>query len=387
MGASRVGVEHVKRELAVLIHQGFVHSRVPGLTANPVILIERPLNTLDEPYIYLYTEDVPDVDLTKSGNAYDYFVIAQVVTRVPQNEDSSQTRDAIVEEVTSLVDTTSDNYINLVNNGYNVYIQKVSRVDDLEKYEERGATYFQSNITIQVRADFIGLPTDNRPVQAPSFTFAGFTYMPTNNIIEWYDAGTITPATTYPSGNMGWDFVSTTNAVISGGAGSLMDGVYTITGENDPLGLVTTINYQFSTDPTLSLSPPVRDTTNFPRGVNLRFGAITADSGSQPTFLDDTSANYGLRNLSAWTAGVRQNVMLGRLDPKGIALTINVMAGEYLYVIFDANQTASVITQRTSLGDFNVTDTFEALETVGRYRYYISTTPIHYTTTITLILS
>ena len=260
MALVRNGASFIKTALVRALRTGFTHTRVPGLTANPLIIQDRPLNSIDEPYIYIYTEEVTETNKTKDRSSNNYFIIAQVVVRVLQNEDGSRTRDAIVDEITNLIDTNTDGYIGLVNDGFNVYEQNIENVILLDKYEERGGTYFQANVTIQIEADFIDLPQDRDPVQQAVFTFNGFTFPPTNNRIECFDSGRITGDTSYPSNNNGWDFRSVTYSLIGGGQGTLTGNNLDVDTNDDPLGLITETNYEFGTDNTISTSITDTDT-------------------------------------------------------------------------------------------------------------------------------
>ena len=164
MPASRYGGEGIELALAERIHNDFTHTRVPGLTENPLILIERPAPGDIEPYVYISCVDSEEVDITSSGASRIYYITAQVVTRSTHNQSAEQQRDLIADEIVRIIDVQPSSYLNLVNEGYNIYIQNVKDVLPYHS-EGRGATYWFSNINIEITANFIDLPQDRDPVQ------------------------------------------------------------------------------------------------------------------------------------------------------------------------------------------------------------------------------
>ena len=210
-------------------------------------------------------------------------------------------------------------YINLSESvGLTITIQNVPGTISPFTFEDAsGATYYQ-NVNIEVslyHADFIGLPTEQTTGSKIQFIhLLGLNFAPQSGLIELYDTGTVTGATSYPSANNGWDFVSVAynpQSPISIGA----------TGDTT---LAATINYRFSTEPTLTttLSPPP---ATFRRIRSVRTGTTSATS-----FTDDDATTTGLRNFNNF------NVDYGRTRPVQDGLEISGTAGERIYIIYSA---------------------------------------------------
>ena len=318
--ASRYGSEVIEEALYIRLNNDFTHTRVPGLTEIPLILIERPVPGDIEPYIYINVEDSEEIDVTKDRSSRIYYVTIQVVTRSQHNQSAERQRDLITDEVVRIIDVGTDNYIELVNEGYSVYEQNVKAIN-IAHTEERGATYWFGNITCEITAEFIDLPQDRDPVQAAQFTFSGFEFLPMENQIECFDSGRITGDTSYPSNNNGWDFRSATYSLINGGQGTLTGNNLDVGTTDDPLGLITEINYEFGTDNTISTS--ITDTDTFQRIKSLRFGSRSSNSVS----------SADLQDLTAW------NIDYGNTNPVGTTLTLQGTAGEYLYFVYDEDVT------------------------------------------------
>ena len=263
MATSRNGADVLKTAIVRLLRQDFLETRVPGITDLPLFIQDRPQPFTPEPYVYIYLVDSEEVDKTQTSSSRDYRIRAQVVTKSAHNRSAETERDAIVDEITRVIDTPGAPYINLRNEGYNVYIQNVGNVEKFVDDSTRGSTYFIANMELQFVADFVGTPESEFPVQDPIFTYAGFTFPPINEQIELGDVGTITGATTYPSNNNGWDFVSVTYSLASDSQGSILGNVVTVDGTDDPIVIITTLNYEFSTD--TSITTTVVHTTNFER--------------------------------------------------------------------------------------------------------------------------
>lgn len=365
MGQNRNASGAIKTALVRKLRADFDVNNVMDLAQIPLIIQDRPLNSIDEPYIYLYEQNSSEVDRTYDESSTEYDIIAQVVTRVAQNDDSSQLRDDIVQEVVRIIDTNSSGYINLETMGFNVYLQNVNGVAELPKYEERGGTYFQANITITLRADFVGLPTTIMPTEASSYSFTNFTFTPNNTDknIEFGDAGTITGATTYRN-QLPWNFESVSYAQISGGDGALTDNVYTVESADATLGLNATINFTFHTDSSVTTS--ITNTDQFNRIRSLRYGAINQSSISQSDL-----ANFSLFQ------GTNKTFDFGNVNPTGDAVELSGAAGERFYFIIDANH--SITSIRNFLG-LNVIEAFSQT-TVNGYKIYLQNNPLVYTTT------
>ena len=319
-----LATQPLKTAIVRKLRADFNHTRIPGLTELPLIIQDRPLHNTPEPYIYveIYPDAIEEVDVTKSSSSYDYFVNIQVMTKSLHNQDSKRQRDLMTSEAQRVLDVETNGYVNLTNEGFNVYVQTVESVTPLESYE-RGADYFYSTILMRFTINFVGLPQTVLPVQAASYTFAGFTFAPTGSDIETYDAGTITGAATYPSNNNGWDFTTASYALTSGSEGTLNNNVLTVASDDDPLGLVATINYEFNTDTSVTTS--VTDTDTFSRIKSLRYGSRSSN----------TVSSADLQDFSLWT-GTNQTFDFGNVNPINDTITLTGNAGEYLYIIHDA---------------------------------------------------
>ena len=360
---SRNAAAPLKTALVRKLRADFDHNRVQGLTSSPLIIQDRPLNSVDEPYVYFYLEDDSEVDKTKTGSSTDYFIIAQVIVRTTQSADANSIRDGIVDEIKLSIDEGTE--VDLTLDGFNVYVQNVETVTLLGPYDEFGATYFQANVTIQVRASFVGLPVDIGPTQAPTFTFSLFRFPPQGRQIERYDAGIITPATTYPSDNNGYDFVDASYSISTGAQGTFANGDYDVTVTADPISLDSSLRYEFGED--TSIMDTLTATTAFPRIDSIRYGAITPQTpGTIPTLSDDTSATYGLRNLANW------NIEYGTITPHNETVTITGNADQYVYIIIDHEVT---LTQIVNTIGQNVIAQFTE-STIGDYKVYFNNNPI-----------
>ena len=361
--SQRIGVAEIKTAVVRKLRTDFNHTGISGLSQDPLIIQDRPLNSVLEPYVYIIEQDTLEVQKTKNSSSTDYFIVAQVVVRTTQSEDGNTIRDGIMDEITRIIDTNEDNYIQIDSQGYNVYIQNVDEIVIPDPYDEDGATYFQANMVLQFRADFIGLPSTRDPIQAPIYSFADFTFSPTNNRVEVSDAGTITGAATYASGNQGWNFNTVTYALISGGQGTLATNVLTVGATDSPLGLVSTINYQFASDNTITTS--LTATTNFRRIRSLRFGSTTNTSFSAAE----------LANLSNFQ-GTNRTFRYGVENPSGQQISLEGNAGERFYIIFDNTHTINTITDvlgGNNRGAFTLT-------TVNGYSILLQTNPLVFNT-------
>ena len=340
------------------------NTTLPGLTGLPLIIQDRPKPTTPEPYIYVFISpgNINEVEKTKIGGAYDYIVTVQVMTRAPHSGDSKELRDLMASEVQSILDYGEA--IDLVNDGFNNYVQTVESITPLES-QERGADYYYTNIDILFRMSFVGLPVNIGPTQAPSFTFSLFTYPPQSNRIERYDAGIITPATTYPSPNNGFNFIDAGYSISAGAGGTFANGDYDVPLTADPVRLDSSLRYEFDED--TSVTHTLTATTDFPRIDSIRYGAITPQTpGTIPTLSDDTSATYGLRNLSNW------NIEYGTVRPHNETVTITGNADQFVYIIIDHEVT---LTQIVNTIGQNVIAQFTE-STIGDYKVYFNNNPI-----------
>lgn len=339
---------------------------ITGVTQLPIVCQDRPLQSFEEPYIYIYERNSFEIDTTKQIASRKHFMIADVIVRSDASDAATQTRDDIaaeVESIFSVVDTAEY----LAPADYNVYIQEVEGIT-LSVLEEDGATYFRAIIEISFRVTFTGEARTAVPVQQPIYTFDNFTFAPSRAMIELHDSGTIAGATTYSSPNNGWTFDSASYALAPTSQGSIATNVVTIAREDDPIIIDSTLNYTRDTDTTALTAQ-----TTFNRIRSFRFGSVAPlTQGTVPTFEDSTSTGtYGLQDLAQWNSGNRF-VRYQTIDPRNIRLTFNATRGNYFYFVYDANQPAlqrivniAAGIEEDILGNFTVS-------TIGGYRVYIS---------------
>ena len=364
---SRNAADLLKTAIVRRLRSDFLHERVPGITEQPLFIQDRPQPFTPEPYVYIYVVNSDEVDVTTTGTARDYFLRAQVVTKSAHNSSSETVRDAIIDEITRVLDVDTRNYINLVNDGFNIYIQNVGSITKFVDDTTRGATYFIGNIELHFRADFIGLPETNLPIQQAIYTFDGFD-RPVTGTIELWDTGTITGATTYPSDNNGWDFVPPPVYQLGvGSGGTLNNNVITVGDSRATIQVIAQLSYEFDTDN--DITTILTDTDSWARRRSFRYGAIRGVD-SQPTFADSASGSLGLRNLSEWQTSHR--FFTDIVNPTGEAITIPQQVGDYLYFITGSNVNITDVrpTSFATVPSANFIDQFD-VSVVGDYRVYI----------------
>ena len=350
MAANRDATRFLKTGVVRKLRSEFSHNRVPGITETPLIIQDRPLNSVPYPYIYIDVVDVSEIDITKDISSYDYLVRVQIVNKTTQQSDGKSVRDAISDEVTHILDVDTDNYIDLLVSGFNNTIQTVESINPLPPTNTFGATYWVTEVDVRFRIDFVGTPQTIDPVQNANFVFSNFAFIPNNNRIEMFDAGLITGDTTYPSNNRGWNFTAVDYALTTGADGTLINNDYTVGADDDNLGLITTIDYEFADD--TSITTQITDTDVFSRIKSLRFG-VTNDTNI-------TTAR--LRNLAEW------NIRFGTVNPDNQQITIDGDIGDHLYIIVDDSHSITSIldtVQTENIRNFNVT-------IMDGYRIYIS---------------
>ena len=366
MADTRSGADEIRAGLAQRIRTMFDFRQVNGLTENPTVT-QNPTRFTTEPYIYVYTVGQNEIDTTKDDTPYEYGINVEVVLRYNSYRGGQRQGDQILDEVVEILrGKNANDFPDLASVGYNIYTITTGDILNFT-FKERGANYYKVICPFFVRAAFSELPMDVQPVQLPQFTYSGFTFTPqADRNIERWDTGNIIPATTYPSGNNGWDFTTATYQ-LSAGADGTYDGTnYIVATGDETLGIDSTINYEFNTDTSSTTSLAASTTWN--RIDSLRFGSIDADGGNQPTFVDDDSATYGLRRLSNW------NIDFGNVTPHNSVATITGNAGQYEYIIVDSGVTLAQINDNLGLNNVANFD----VRVVGNYRIYVSIDPIYY---------
>ena len=361
--STRSSADEIRAAVAAEIRNNFDYRNVRGLTENPTVT-QNPTRQTQEPYIYVYSVGQIEIDSTKDDTPFQYHVAIEVTLRYNSYRGGQRQGEEIMNEVFSYVrGKNSSEYPDLSQYGFNVY--NTTTGDTVEFTDRlRGANYYKVVTALYVTASWTGQELQVQPIQAPEYTYSGFSYTPISNNIERYDAGNIIPAQTYTSPNNGWSF-NTVGYALPASAEGVYDGTdYTLTATNEPVAIDSTINYELVNDDTITTA--LTATTSWSRIDSIRYGAIPASAGLQPTFPDDTSATYGLRLLSNW------NVEFGTTDPQNQSITITGDKDEYTYIIVNNAFTLNGV--RDSLGTNNINN-FDVV-TDGNYRYYISKTPI-----------
>ena len=479
---TRSSADEIRTAVATTIRNNFDYRNVRGLTENPTVT-QNPTRQTKEPYIRVYSVGQIEIDSTKDDTPFQYHIAIEVTLRYNSYRGGQRQGEEIMNEVFSYVrGKNSSEYPDLSQYGFNVY--NTTTGDTVEFTDRlRGANYYKVITALYVTASFTGQEVQVQPIQEPTFTYDTFTYTPTNNNIERYDAGNIIPAQTYISPNNGWSFSSVDYSLPANAEGVYNGTDYTLTSTNEPVAIDSTINYSMPGSLTNLLTTGARTEYNFsgdsswyfagsnglilgitdgtawgdagiarltvrgdigattlPTGTlirvtlpnaayieflsgditisfgstlfainaiesssgviegcsvpdlptaltlqragdiltalsattawnridSIRYGAIVADGGQQPTFPDDFSTTYGLRLLSNW------NVDYGVTDPQNVTITFNADKDQYAYIIVSVNDVLAGI--RDSLGTNNINN-FDVV-TDGQYRYYISKTPI-----------
>ena len=375
--ASRDGAAVLKTAIVRRLNSDFQHGRVPGITETPDVLQVRPRPLQGYPYIYVASITDTEVNKTLSGlSSREYLIHIQVVTRSRHTGTQEATREAIVDEIVRILDADTDDYLDLTNDGYNNYIQNVDTINRVSR-EVGGSTFFIADMELSFVMDFIGLPQTRQPIQQALYTYAGFEFTPTGDRIEMWDSGTITGAASYSSNNNGWDFTSATYALTGGSQGSLSGNVLTVDGDDSPLGLTASLNYEFNTD--TSVTTTLTDTDNWTRIRSIRYGVVPNDSA----FTDDEATGTGLRDLSQW-GGTNQTFDFGATNPNGLTFEFDRTPGDFMYIVMDSSFTLSTI--RESIFNADILNQFNTY-VVGGYRVYIFNRGSSYTDTLTLTFS
>ena len=363
MATTRSAGDEIRAALASAIRTNFDYTNINGFTENPTIT-QNPTRRTQEPYIYIYNVGQNEVYSTKDDTPYEYHLSIETCVRYDSYRGGQRQGNQMLDEVLKYVRTKNGaTYPDLTSVGYNVF--NVTSGDIVEITDRvRGANYYKVITDIFVTASFIDVPAILEPVQEPSFTFTDFAFTPTNRNIERYDSGDITPGTTYPSNNNGWNFIDANFSISSGSGGTFTGGVYSVPSGVEPLSLDSVLRYELDSDNTVTTS--IQDTTGFRLIDSIRYGAKPAQAGVAPVFTDDTAATYGLRDLSNW------NVEYGTVTPHNETVTVTGDPGEYVYIIIDHLVTLAQI--RNEIGQ-NVIAQFTET-TVGDYKIYLNTQPI-----------
>ena len=356
----RSGSDEVRRGLFGRINDGFDYQRVNGLTSKPPIT-QNPTRQTSEPYIYVFSVREREVDQQKRSTPKEYYLYVEICTRYNSYGGGQRQVNRMMDEVVRAI--RNNGYPDLSSVGYSIYNLTIGEIEEFS-FRERGANYYKARIPVLIRAEFVDLPQDINPVQAINYTYSGFTFAPTNNNIERYDSGAITPATSYPSSNNGWDFLDANYSLPQNVAGTFTGGNYNIPSGGEPLALFSSLRYEFAADNTTTTTLTATNSWNVIDSI--RYGAIDpVVNGVIPTFTDDTAATYGLRDLSNW------NIEYGTVSPHNETITVTGTTNQYVYIVVDSNVTLTQIINNgvNTISDFTT-------QTVGDYKIYINEQPI-----------
>ena len=359
----RSGMDEVKASIAKSIRDGFDYTNVNGLTSIPAIT-QNPTRQTQTPRIYIYAVGQNEIDTTKEDVPIEYEINVEVLVRYNAYRGGNRQAHQMLDEVIGITrGLTAADYP--VVNGYSIYRIQFGDIRT-NKFIREGQQYFNIVCPFYISATQDRVPSTLLPAQDPEFTYSDWTFTPTNNRLERWDTGNIIPATSYPSNNNGWNFTSATYAIAPGADGTYTDGNYSLDADDTVVSMTSTINYTNDIDS--SQTTALDATTSWERIDSLRYGAIDAQGGSQPTLTDDTAATYGLRNLSNW------NVDYGVVVPHGASVSMTANEGQYLYIIVDHEDTITNLTD--TLGTNNIANFTSSV--VGDYKVYISNNPIYY---------
>lgn len=370
--------QYLKRALFTRLNGSLRHDHIPGISENPLVIIERPLPFTPEPYIYISDPTSLEIDVTKDGSSSDHSIMVEVLVKRQHNLTGEETLDAIVDEISRVIDVNTSDYLDLSANNFSVYVQTITNTDKFV-FEERGATYYKAIVTIKFEIVFTGGIVTFRPVQAPIYNFNGFLFSPRSNRIELHDSGTITGVTTYNSPNNGFTFESAAYSLAAGSDGDITGNIVTVDSDDANIDIISMLTYSMTGQDDEVLTA----TTEFDRVVSTRYGAVSTITNNPPVFTDDSAAIYGLRNLSEWEQGERR-VVFGRNNGRG-TYTFNANQGEYVYFIFDANQPNINIINIAAGIEEDITANF-SVATVGAYKVYIQRRALSFTSSYTMRL-
>ena len=372
--AIRSGADEIRAGIARQIRQDFDFTNVNGLVTTPTITQNHTRRT-SSPCVYIYPAGQFEVDNTKDSVTFDYAINCEVRLRYDRYRGGKRQAEQIADEITSSVRGLNRSDYPVIN-GYQIYRVVVSDIiTNTDKVQ--GADWIQIIVSLTVRASEVPVPAQLQPVQAAIFAYSDFDYTPTNNRIERYDSGIITPSTTYPSNNNGWNFLDASYSVAAGAVGGFTGGEYTVPNGGSPVALDSSLRYALDSDATEMTT--LTGTTNWTLIDSIRYGAITPTAPNVlPTLTDDNAATYGLRNLDNW------NIEYGTTNPHNETVTITGETDQYIYFIVDSDVTLTQI--RNEVGQ-NAIGLFD-VSTVGDYKIYIHTQPIvfnDFSTDFTLI--
>ena len=297
----------IRRGVYLKIRDEFNFNNVTGLSSLPPIT-QRATHKLEDPFIYIWSESQIEQDITKNGESYEYAVRIEISTKANSNRGGQLQSDQMAGEIYRIFDVQPDQYPDIRDKGYNIYIVKFAETASFVE-EVRGGTYFRKVITLLVTADFVGFDGTSIPVQNTSYSFNDWRYLPTTLQLERYDAGTIIPQTTYPNLSSGWDFIDSTFTIAAGAQGTFTNDIYTLGSTDEPVALASTLNYRRETTPTIIDLLPAGGRTEY---------NFSGDSSWY--FADSNGLILGITDGTTWAnAGINRITIRGDIGATTIA--------------------------------------------------------------------
>lgn len=354
------------------------HTLITGIDANPIVAQSPVPAHVSEPYIYIRSEDSIESFITKGSSSRLYTILAEVVIKASGVASGAgvQTRDDIVNEIVAIFDVNTEEYI--VVPEFNNYIQNVSVLTMLPAFIERGGTYHKSVVELSFTMSFTGEARTATPFQNPVYAYDGFEFAPSRDNIELYDLGSITGANTYSTPNNGWTFDSATYALAAGSDGTIVDRVVTVAIDDANVDIESTLTYtRLDSD-----NQVLTRTTDFNRIRSLRYGVLA--STARPEFTDDVAVDLGLQSLNQWDEGNR-HLMFNTVNPRGTEVSFEGNAGEFVYFVFDANESITNITNIAAGIEESIIANFTT-SMVGGYEIYTMRRPLSFTSSYTMKL-
>ena len=368
----------IKNAFTTRLIAEFNVTAIDGISEVPIITRTITNNT-PEPYIYIRSEGSLETWVTKDSEDREYRIMAEVVVKHKVNSGTHKSREQISNEVIKIL--TQDVYPDITSDGFrisNLFTEDVAKID----FIERGAKYYKAIIPFAVVAGLDPASAgQNDPVQAVTFTKTGFEVVDSNDNIDLYDNGTITFANTYPSSNNGWDFTGVAYTANASNTGStLADNVATVL-DTGTVAINSAISYELESDPTRTFD--LSSVNTFNRIVSFRYGVISSNGGSKPSFTDNNDSIYGLRNLTNWK-GTGKSITAGTKNPNGNTITFNGIKDEYMYLITENDVNNITNLNHETIVDHNIIGEFDTPVIIGNFKVYIQTNPLAYTNDITV---
>ena len=171
MSTSRDATPVLKTGIVRKLLSGFNVSNVSGINKRPLIIQARPQHFTERPYIYVGDTSNNESYTTKSSSSRTYDVEITVVAESAINKSAEGIRDGIVAEVIRILDVNTAGYVDLLEEGYSVFIQNATTGDTDVDETLAGATYFTAAVNVEFTIDYVGLPQSNQPTFTPEYTF------------------------------------------------------------------------------------------------------------------------------------------------------------------------------------------------------------------------